>query len=497
MQDKIALSIKNLSKTYPGVKALDNVSMDFRPGEVHAIIGENGAGKSTLIKCISGAVAPDSGAISINGKVYNAMEPHISKENGIDVIYQEFNLVPALSAAENVFLCEKTSDSFIVNIKDREKKAAAIFKQMNVQIDPSKKVRELSPAARQIIEIAKAVNHNVKVLIMDEPTAPLTVSEVKMLFKIVRELKARGVTIIYISHRLEELFEIADRVSVMRDGCYIATKNINETSRKELIKLMAGRELNEVYPSRRSEIGEEMLRVENLSGNGVRNISFNLRKGEILGFAGLVGAGRTELMQVIFGLHPKEGGDIYINGKKVDILSPMDAIQNGIGLIPEDRKTLGAFLNKSYLWNCSIGVIKRLSKFSVVDGKKEANLAEHYREKLKIKTPSLDQLVCNLSGGNQQKVVLAKTMATNSKILIFDEPTRGIDVGAKQEIYKLINEIAEAGNAVILISSDMPELLGMSDRLVVISEGRQTGILERNEFDQNYILELASIESHN
>lgn len=493
LSENTVLSIKNISKTYPGVKALDDVSIDFTEGEVHAIIGENGAGKSTLIKCISGAISSDSGTIAIGGKKYITMDPILAKQNGIEVIYQEFNLVPALSAAENVFLSQKTSKNMIVNTKQREAMAAELFRQLRVDLDPSKLVRELSPAYQQIVEIAKAVSRDVKILIMDEPTAPLTVAEVEMLFGVIRDLKAKGVTIIYISHRLEELFEVADRATVLRDGKYIETKQIAKTDRDELISLMVGRSLEETFPERNSSIGEELFRVEDLSGNGVAHINFNLHKGEILGFAGLVGAGRTELMQVIYGAAPISGGKIYMNGKPIDNRSPKDAIKNSIGLIPEDRKQKGAFLGKSIKWNISINVIKKISKKGVVDTKKEKSLAEKYQEKFQIKSPSLEQTVGNLSGGNQQKVVIARTMAAESQVIIFDEPTRGIDVGAKHEIYKLMNELAESGHGIIIVSSEMPELLGMSDRVVVISEGKQTGMLKKNEFDQKRILDLASI----
>lgn len=490
--NKTVLSIRNLRKEYPGVVAINGLSCDFFEGEIHAIIGENGAGKSTLIKCIAGAIAPTSGSIILDGISYNTLDPRLAKKYGIEVIYQEFNLVPVISAAENVYLCEKTSDSLIVNTKERERMAAKIFEQMGVKIDPSQKVREMSPANQQVIEIAKAISRKVKILIMDEPTAPLTVSEVDMLFKIVKTLKSQGVTIIYISHRLEELFEIADRVTVMRDGNWIDTRDMIDVNRKELIRLMAGRTLNESFPSRKTRIGEEALRVENLSGNGVSNINFSLNKGEVLGFAGLIGAGRSELMHVIIGSVPKDQGKIFINQKEVDIKNPKNALEMGIGLIPEDRKRSGVFLNQTVKWNCSIAAIKKLSKSFIVNKKEEIKLAEYYRDKFMIKTPTLEQKVINLSGGNQQKVVLAKTMAANTNILIFDEPTRGIDVSTKQEIYKLMNELAESGHAIIMVSSEMPELLGMSDRLVVIAEGRQTGILERSQFDPNHILDLAS-----
>lgn len=492
MPQKTILSVKDIVKTYPGVIAINHFSMDVREGEVHALIGENGAGKSTLIKTLSGAITPDEGVICISGKDFTSMTPKLAKDQGIEVIYQEFTLVPGISAAENVFLGEKTKPGLFVDIKERENQAKALFNNLNVEIDVSKPVKNLSPAHQQLVEIAKASSKKVKLLIMDEPTAPLTVSEVETLFRIIKELKAQGVTIIYISHRLEELFEIADRVTVMRDGCFVATKDIAEIDRKQLISMMAGRELNESYPVKSSSIKEEVLRVEHLTGNGDYDISFSLHKGEILGFAGLVGAGRTELMRVIYGANSMEEGKIFIDGKQASIKSCRDAIRCGIGYIPEDRKNHGVFLRMSIKWNTVANNLKGYSNGLFVDKNREEQAAKDYQDKFNIKTPSLNQLVGNLSGGNQQKVVIAKTLAASSKIIIFDEPTRGIDVGAKHEIYKLMNELAEAGHSIIMVSSDMPELLGLSDRIVVIYEGRKMGEVSKDEFDQNYILDLAS-----
>lgn len=494
MNEDVVLSLKNISKSYPGVKAVNDVSVDFLKGEVHALVGENGAGKSTLIKCIAGAIAPDEGTITIASRGYSALDPQLAHANGIEVIYQEFNLVPSLSVTENIFLCKKTSSAFIVNDKERRERAVEILKQMKVEIDPSRSVSELSPAYQQVVEIAKALSSDVEVLIMDEPTAPLTVSEVNSLFQIIRDLKAKGITILYISHRLEELFEVADRVTVMRDGRYVATKNIRDTSRADLISMMAGRTLSETFPARKPPTTEEVLCVDDLSGNGLEHISFRLHRGEILGFAGLVGAGRTELMQMIYGAAPIQSGTIALHGKPVRIRTPGDAIKHSIGLIPEDRKLQGVFLNNSIKWNMVINAIRKISHRGVVDNRQERAIAEEYQAKFKIKTPTLDQRAANLSGGNQQKVAIAKTMAADSEVLIFDEPTRGIDVGAKQEIYKLMNELAEAGHSIIMVSSEMEELLGMSDRIIVIAEGRQTGMLNRNEFDQHRILDLASVE---
>lgn len=491
--EKTILKIEGLCKYYPGVKAIDGLTMEFREGEVHALLGENGAGKSTLIKCIAGAIRPDAGTIEIDGEKFSHLLPQQAKDLGVQVIYQEFNLVPQMSCAENVFLNERTS-KLIINDRERAQRAKKIFDDLGVNVDPNRAVGTYTPAYMQIVEIAKAVSRNVKILIMDEPTAPLTVNEVSLLMDIVRKLKAKGVTIIYISHRLEELFEIGDRVSIMRDGQYIKTLNIKDTCRKELVDLMVGRELTESYPSRKVDLGEEVLRVEHLTGNGVEDINFSLKKGEILGFGGLVGAGRTELMNVIYGADKLKSGTIYLSGKPVHFRDTADALAKGIGMIPEDRKRTGVFLKMSIRWNSVICALKSISHLGIVNTKKEKEIADYYIKRLKIRTPSPEQLAGNLSGGNQQKVVLAKAMAAQSQILIFDEPTRGVDVGAKQEIYQLMNQLVEEGHSILMVSSDMPELLGMSDRIVVICEGRQAGIVPKAEFSQARILDLASGE---
>ena len=492
MDGKVVLSLQNVTKRYPGVLALNNVSIDFLEGEVHALLGENGAGKSTLIKAVAGAIEIDSGTISIKGNAFHKITPHISRELGVEVIYQEFNLVTTLSVAENIYLCEKSENSALYNADEFVKKAAAVLAQFDVNIDPRAMVHDLSIADQQIVEIAKAVSKNVKILIMDEPSAPLSVSEVEMMFNIIRQLKAKGVTVIYISHRLEEVFRISDRVSVLRDGCYITTVNTADTNRQELIKLMVGRALKESYPARKNPPGEIALEVKNLTGNGNRDISFVARSGEILGIAGLVGAGRTQLAQLIYGAVPAQKGEILISGNSAQIQSPLDAIKHRIGFLTEDRKGQGLFLEMSVKWNIVFPILKQLSKHSVVDTKKEDQIAGHYKDRINIKTPSLTQRVINLSGGNQQKVVLAKSLAAESDILIFDEPTRGIDVGAKQEIYHLMTELADLGKTILMISSDMEELLGMSDRIIVMSEGKLAGEVQKDNFDQHYILDLAS-----
>ena len=484
------LQVKNIEKRYPGVVALSDVSIAFGSGEVHAIIGENGAGKSTLIKIISGAVLPDSGEIIIDGKVYPAMTPSQAIEEGVSVIYQEFNLVDSLSAAENIFLGKRGKG--LVDFSVINKKAAEIFQQFGVNIPPTRTVSQLTPAHMQIVEIAKAIHRQSKLIIMDEPTAPLTTSEAEKLFAGIRGLKEQGITIVYISHRLDEIFEIADRVTVLRDGSYVDTRVVAETDRRQLIEMMVGRELKNMYPSGSSVPSSVLLEVKNMCGNGLKDVSFTVRRGEILGFGGLVGAGRTELMRMIYGADPKESGTIMYNGREVIIDSPAKALEIGIGLIPEDRKRHGFIAEQSVAWNSTISNIKKLSRGGVVDDRKEKQQALDLCNQLKIKTPNLQQKVKNLSGGNQQKVVLAKVLAAETDLLIFDEPTRGIDVGARQEIYRLMKNLAREGKAVIMVSSDMEELLGMSDRIVVLSEGRISGELTGNEFSQERVLELAS-----
>lgn len=454
------MSLKNVTKIYPGVVALDHYSLDFLQGETHALVGENGAGKSTLIKVISGAITPEKGTIEVDGKSYSAMQPAMARALGIEVIYQEFNLVDTLSAAENIFLGRK--EGCFVNAGLRNKAARRLFQDFEIELDPATLIRDLSPAQQQIVEIVKAVSKNAKILIMDEPTAPLTMKEVELLFKMIRKLKKSGVTILYISHRLDEIFEIADRVTVMRDGKYISTQAVADTDKNALIRAMVGRELVESYPAPKTAPGAVALEAKGVCGNGCTDVSLSVRHGEILGIAGLVGAGRTELMRVIYGANRLEKGAVLIDGKAVRIRCPGNAIRNGIGLIPEDRKNQGCFLGMDVAWNASIMNIRALRRHGVLSAELIRRNAEHYVSSLRIKTPALTTPVATLSGGNQQKVALAKTLAANCSVLIFDEPTRGIDVGAKQEIYLLMRSLAEQGHAIIMISSDMEELLGIS-----------------------------------
>ncbi len=490
MEQDVVLSMKNITKIYPGVRALDDVSLEVRAGEVHALLGENGAGKSTLIKVLSGAVQNEGGTIVLRGKSYSHMTPAVSRTNGIEVIYQEYNLIPGLTVAENICLGQKMHG--MVDLKGQIKRTQELLDRYQIQLDPRALVGQLPPARQQLVEIAKAISKDPEIVVMDEPTAQLSLAEVQNLYRIIRELKAKGTAVIYISHRLEELFEVTDRITIMRDGQYVDTVNTKETNRDRLIALMVGRELKHTYDRTCRATDEVVLKADHIDSYVNTDCSFELHRGEILGFAGLVGAGRTELIRAIFGADKKLAGKVYVHGKEVHIKSPEDAIRCGIGLIPEDRKMQGCFLNQSISWNISMGNIRSMTKRGLVSEKKIVSEAEKYEQMLNIKTPSLKQLVRNLSGGNQQKVVLAKVLAADTEIVIFDEPTRGIDVGARAEIYDLMNHLVEMGKSIIMISSDMEELLGMSDRVIILADGRITGILNRNEYSQERILDLAS-----
>jgi ribose transport system ATP-binding protein len=497
MQNESALEVKGIIKRYPGVTALDDINLNFIKNEVHAICGENGAGKSTLIKILTGAIKADEGSIIIDGVQRKSFTPQEAMfKYGITAIYQEFNLVPYLSITENIFLGNeiKRGDGFLDN-KAMNRKAKEALDILGIDLDPRAKVKSLTIAYQQIVEIAKAISHNVKILIMDEPSAPLTTKEVDKLFELVGNLKKRGVTIIYISHRLSEIFELSDRVSVFRDGRYIETFNTIETDKKELIRCMVGRELLETFPVRKCKPSELILSVNNISSkNNVSDISFSLRAGEVLGFGGLVGAGRTELVRAVFGADRLTEGTVEIQNRKVDIDHPVKAVKLGLGLIPEDRKQHGIISELSVKENISYSSFDNVSRMKLIIPKYLKRIAEKYRKLLNIVTPNIDKKIKELSGGNQQKVVLARWLATDCKILLFDEPTRGIDVGAKQEIYELINRLAEEGKGIVIISSEMPELLGMSDRIIVMHEGKIAGELTKEEATQEKILHLASGE---
>jgi ABC-type sugar transport system ATPase subunit len=493
VSEDIVLQLKDVSKHYPGVCALENINLSFRKGEVHALVGENGAGKSTLIKIVSGAICPTAGTVVINGREFPFMTPNCSKENGIATVYQELNLVKELSVAENIFLGEKFPGRRLFNRREVNRRASEIFNHFAPDLQSSTIVGSLTIGYQQMVEITKGLSKNAQIIILDEPTAPLSNDEVDILFDAIEKLKSSGVTIIYISHRLDEIFRIADRVTVLRDGQYITTKDVGDTCKSELIKYMVGREMTESFPVYEGEpSGEVIMELRNVTGNGLKDISFRVKKGEILGLGGLIGAGRTELAQMIFGAVKPESGQILMKGKPIAPQSPYDAIALGVSLVPEDRKQQGLVLGMSIRDNITMACVRDISKWLVIDRKQESRIVDEYKNAMRIKLTDVNVPVMSLSGGNQQKVVLAKWMATKPEIIIFDEPTRGIDVGAKYEIYLLMHELLRQGKTLIMITSDMEELINMSDRIVVLSEGRKTGELARDEFDQETILQLSS-----
>ena len=486
------LKFNNISKLFPGVVALNDVSMEFKKGEVHALCGENGAGKSTLIKILTGAYTPTSGTIEYDGKVYTEMDTRTAIDLGISAIYQEFNLVPYLSVAQNVFYGNEMTNGLFLSKREMNKRTAELAEEMGIKVDPTARIMDLGVAYSQITEIIKSISRDAKIIVMDEPSAPLTNREIDAMFNVIRRLKEKGITIIYISHRLEEIFEICDRVTVMRDGRYISTKNVCDVTQSELIADMVGRELGDTFIGGAGASDEVVLEVKGLTNKKIKDVSFSLRKGEILGLGGLVGAGRTETARAIFGADRITSGEVFVKGKRVKIKSPKSAIDHGIGFLTEDRKRQGLLLGRSVKENTTFAILKKLTKGLFVDNKENVRLSEEMRQELSTKTPSIDQLVKFLSGGNQQKVVLAKWLVTNSDVLIFDEPTRGIDVGAKQEIYEIMHRLTEQGKSIIMISSEMPELLGMSDRVLVMHEGEINGEFTRDEFSQEAILAAAS-----
>lgn len=487
------LEMRGVSKTFPGVKALQAVDLTLARGEVLALLGENGAGKSTLMKVLGGAHRPDAGEILIDGVRTEIHSPHASQAAGIAIIYQEFNLVPGLTAADNIFLGQEKTRLGFVRRGEERRRAREIFERLEIDIDPDALCRDLTVAQQQIVEIAKALALDTRILVMDEPSAALTTREVDRLYAIIRDLKGRGIGIVYISHRLEEIFEVCDRISVLRDGCNVGEKPVGEVTRQGLIEMMVGRELTNEFPSRESTLGRPKLEVEGLCrGRAVRDVSFNVREGEILGLTGLVGAGRTETVRLIFGADAREAGSVRLDGRELDIRSPADAIAARIGLLTEDRKLQGLVLPHSVRDNFALPNLDWLSSCGFVKRGEERAAFAGYVDSLQIKVPNQEQAAKNLSGGNQQKVVLAKWLARNCEVLIFDEPTRGIDVGAKYEIYCLMNELAAKGKSIIMISSELPEVLGMSDRILVMHEGRITGeITDVKAATQEQILEMA------
>ena len=470
------LSVERIEKSFPGVKALKGVNLDLFRGEVHAIVGENGAGKSTLIKILAGVHQADAGSMHIDGKGVHFNTPIEAQEAGIAVIYQEFNLIPALTVRENILLGHESSNWGFFSKRNERKIVEDLFARMNVRMDPEAICSDLSVAQQQLVEIAKSLSVGARIIVMDEPSATLTNQEVDTLFEIVKDLKAQGIGIIYISHRLDEIFEIAQRVTVLRDGEYIGTHAIGNVDREGLIEMMVGRSIENEFPKHRHPIGDVRLKIEDLAHTlDEEGVSLEVRSGEVLGLTGLVGAGRTELARLIFGADRPAKGTVSVDGKRLHIKSPLDAIRNGICLLTEDRKAQGLVLGLSSRENFALANLNHWSKAGFVSAKEERTRFASYIDSLKIKISHQDQLAQNLSGGNQQKVLIARWLESNSDVIIFDEPTRGIDVGAKYEIYLLINKLAESGKAIIMISSELPEVLGMSDRILVMHEGQISG----------------------
>ena len=494
MNNENILDIRDLTKKYPGVVALDHVSFSVKKGEIHALCGENGAGKSTLIKILYGAALADEGTVLIDGKQSRITAPSIGLEAGISVVNQELKLAEDLNIAENIYLGHLPKKRRLISLVDWQKvyqDADALFRRMNIDYDVHQIVSDLSVAQKQIVEIAKALSHESRILIMDEPSATLTEKELDTLFDIIRLLKKQGVTIIYISHRLEEIFELADRVTVLRDGKYIGTLEVKDTDKKQLISMMVGRELDVDYPKEVHATQRVVLEVNHLSTTKIHDVSFKVYGGEVFGLAGLVGAGRTEVARAIFGADKRLSGEIKINGTPVEIANVHDAIHHKIALLPEERKTQGCVLGMTLRENTTLANLSNYKTGLLVNRKQETRSVNEHIRRLSIKAPNCEVPTSSLSGGNQQKIVLAKWLDVNGDIIIFDEPTRGIDVGAKREIYQIINEMTANGKTVIMISSDMPELIGMCDRILVMHEGRMKGELQRAEFSQDKILGMA------
>ena len=493
MNNEVVLRMENIDKRFLGVHALKKCSLTLRRGEVNALAGENGAGKSTLMKILTGIYQRDEGEIIYNGKSVVFKNPRDAQEAGIAIVHQELNLMNHLTAAQNIFI-GRESEGFFLNDRVINQKTEELFKELKLNIKPTELVGNLSVGKQQMIEIAQAISFKSNILILDEPTAALTEAETKELFRIMDELKSKGVSMVYISHRMDEIFKITDRITVMRDGEFIKELKTKETNMDEVIKAMVGRNVTSKKKEKSNvkKDAEVVLEVNGLVSKDVNNVSFDLKKGEILGFAGLMGAGRTETARLLFGADPKHGGTIKVNGKEVSIKSTTDAVKAGIGYLSEDRKRFGLATGLSVAENAVLANLENFTKSIIVDDEKIKNSTNEYIEKIKIKTPSIDQLIKNLSGGNQQKVIIAKWLIKDADILIFDEPTRGIDVGAKSEIYNLMNELVADGKSIIMISSELPEILRMSDRVAVMCEGRLTKVLDIKDADQEIIMKYAT-----
>ncbi|MDO5541221.1 MAG: sugar ABC transporter ATP-binding protein [Eubacteriales bacterium] len=493
MSESKILEFKNINKSFSGVQALKDVSFSVNKGEVHALLGENGAGKSTLMKILSGAYTKDSGEVIFGGEVCNFKETNDSEEKGISIIYQELNLIPEMSIAENIYLHRQPMKGRFIDWNKMYQDAVKVLEKVGLNCDPRQSIKRLSVAQQQMVEIAKSLTKDLRLLIMDEPTSSLTDGETRKLFEVIADLKKQGITIIYISHRMEEIFEICDSYTIMRDGTFIISGATKDTDMDTMIRHMVGREMSQVFPKHEFCVGDVILKGEHISnGKEVKDVSFELRKGEILGFSGLVGAGRTETFKALFGYDKDKKGSVYVNGKEVTIRSPKDAIKYGIGYVPEDRRNEGLVTELPVVDNTIMAKMEKAMTHGLYNAKKAGEICKYYIDSLYIKTPSQKKKARLLSGGNQQKVVLSKWLNCDSDILILDEPTRGIDVNAKREIYQMIVDLVEAGKSVVLISSELPEIIGLCNRVYVMYEGEITGMLQQDELTQEKIMYYAA-----
>ena len=497
MSEAYSVEMTGITKSFGGVHALNNVSFKIRGGEIHAFVGENGAGKSTLMKILAGAYQKDKGEIKIDGRAVNISNPHAGRKLGIAIIYQEFALVPDLTVAENIYLDHLSSKRGLINWPQLYRNAGELIKSIGFDINPRSIVGELSVAYQQVVEITKALSENAKILILDEPTSVLAPREVEHLFMILKKLKQQNVSVIYISHRLDEIFKIADTITVIKDGCVTGTVAPTDVTTDDIINMMIGRKLTTMFPKRESRLGKEIFRVEGLNrGKKVKDVSFSVRAGEVLGIAGLVGSGRTETVRAIFAADSKDAGEITLGGHTLKIKSPRDAVSAGIALVPEDRKEQGTILSMSIRANVTMPSLRKVTaRLGLIKRKEEKKFTQELIRKLAIRTTSTETRVTDLSGGNQQKTVLAKWFGTDSRVIILDEPTRGVDVGAKVEIYNLINELADRGLAIIFISSEMVEVIGICDRVAVMREGRIQQILEKEQLCEENIMKLAIVRN--
>ncbi|MEG0256998.1 MAG: sugar ABC transporter ATP-binding protein [Christensenella sp.] len=494
MDDTYRVQMEGISKSFSGVHALKDVSFSVKPGEIHALVGENGAGKSTLMKILSGALLTDKGTIKVNGSIQHITSPRASHELGISIIYQEFMLIPHLTVAENIYIDHLNGGkNKLINWNRLKQESSQLLEELGFSnIDPNTKVSDLSVAYQQVIEICKSLSRDVQVLILDEPSAVLTFTEIQKLFTLLRQLRDKGIAIIYISHRMEEIFELCDTVTVLKDGTFVAEHKVSDIDKKSLINEMVGRELSQLFPKRDSKIGDVILEVKNLNaGKMVQNISFELHKGEVLGFSGLVGAGRTETMRALFGADTIDNGTVIYKGRDIIFKSPHSSVKYGVGLLPEDRKQQGVLIDCTIRENTTMTSLNKVSKGGIINHKKDKTFTKNVLAKLSTKYGSIEDRVASLSGGNQQKVALSKWLAADCELIILDEPTRGVDVGAKTEIYKNINDLAESGVAIIMVSSEMEEIINMCDRAIVMRQGVITGELEKSDLSEQHLINLS------